>query len=81
MNGLLNTIKSPEDLKGLSSEQLKQLCSEIRSCIIHTVSVNGGHLASISASLNLPLRCTVRLALKKTESYGMLAISHTPIKF
>ncbi len=46
MSGLLNTIKSPEDLKGLSSEQLKRLCSEIRSCIIHTVSTNGGHLAS-----------------------------------
>ena len=46
MNGLLNTIETPEDLKGLSSEQLKQLCSEIRSRIIHTVSINGGHLAS-----------------------------------
>jgi 1-deoxy-D-xylulose-5-phosphate synthase len=46
MNGLLNSIKSPKDLKGLSSEQLKQLCSEIRACIIHTVSKNGGHLAS-----------------------------------
>jgi 1-deoxy-D-xylulose-5-phosphate synthase len=46
MNSLLNTIKSPEDLKGLSSEQLKRLCSEIRSRIIKTVSLNGGHLAS-----------------------------------
>ena len=46
MNGLLHTIHSPKDLKGLSSEQLKQLCSEIRACIIHTVSKNGGHLAS-----------------------------------
>lgn len=46
MSGLLDTIKSPEDLKGLSSEQLKQLCSEIRTRIIQTVSSNGGHLAS-----------------------------------
>ena len=46
MNGLLHSIKSPKDLKGLSSEQLKQLCTEIRACIIHTVSRNGGHLAS-----------------------------------
>lgn len=46
MSGLLDTVKFPEDLKGLSSEQLKQLCSEIRTKIIHTVSENGGHLAS-----------------------------------
>ena len=46
MSSLLNTIKSPADLKGLSSEQMKRLCSEIRSCIINTVSINGGHLAS-----------------------------------
>lgn len=46
MSGLLNTINSPRDLRRLSSEQLKRLCSEIRSCIIHTVSNNGGHLAS-----------------------------------
>ena len=46
MSGLLDSIKYPEDLKGLSSEQLKQLCSEIRMKIIQTVSENGGHLAS-----------------------------------
>lgn len=46
MSGLLDKVKFPEDLKGLSSEQLKQLCSEIRTKIIHTVSENGGHLAS-----------------------------------
>lgn len=46
MSGLLDTIKSPEDLKWLSSEQLKQLCTEIRTRIIRTVASNGGHLAS-----------------------------------
>lgn len=46
MSGLLDNVKYPEDLKGLSSEQLKQLCSEIRMKIIQTVSENGGHLAS-----------------------------------
>ncbi|MCI1991321.1 MAG: 1-deoxy-D-xylulose-5-phosphate synthase, partial [Oscillospiraceae bacterium] len=46
MSGLLDRIKSPGDLKGLSSEQLKRLCSEIRTRIIRTVSTNGGHLAS-----------------------------------
>ncbi|MCI1983133.1 MAG: 1-deoxy-D-xylulose-5-phosphate synthase [Oscillospiraceae bacterium] len=46
MKSLLDTIHSPEDLKGLSPEQLRQLCAEIRAKIIRTVSSNGGHLAS-----------------------------------
>lgn len=43
---LLDGIHSPSDLKRLSLEQKKQLCSEIRERIIDTVSNNGGHLAS-----------------------------------
>lgn len=46
MGGLLNTIKSPENLKCLTIEELTQLCGEIRQKIIETVSTNGGHLAS-----------------------------------
>ncbi len=46
MGDLLHTIKSPEDLKRLSGEELTQLCGEIREKIIETVSTNGGHLAS-----------------------------------
>jgi 1-deoxy-D-xylulose-5-phosphate synthase len=46
MKSLLDTIHSPEDLKELSLEQLRQLCAEIRAKIIRTVSSNGGHLAS-----------------------------------
>lgn len=44
-NEILSTIKSPQDIKSLTDEQLKQLCKEIRSQIIDTVSVNGGHLS------------------------------------
>jgi 1-deoxy-D-xylulose-5-phosphate synthase len=43
---LLNTIKSPTDLKKLSIEQLTSLAEEIRSEVVSTVSANGGHLAS-----------------------------------
>jgi 1-deoxy-D-xylulose-5-phosphate synthase len=43
---LLNTIKSPHDLKKLNIEQLISLAEEIRSEVISTVSANGGHLAS-----------------------------------
>ncbi|MBQ8057268.1 MAG: 1-deoxy-D-xylulose-5-phosphate synthase [Ruminococcus sp.] len=44
-NEILSTIKSPQDIKSLTDEQLKQLCKEIRTQIIDTVSVNGGHLS------------------------------------
>ena len=46
MGSLLNTIRSPQDLEGLTPPQLETLCSEIREQIIQTVSANGGHLAS-----------------------------------
>ncbi len=43
---LLSKINSPKDLKELSDDELKLLCSEIREKLIEVVSVNGGHLAS-----------------------------------
>lgn len=43
---ILNTIKTPDDVKTLDPSQIDSLCEEIRKCIINTVSVNGGHLAS-----------------------------------
>jgi 1-deoxy-D-xylulose-5-phosphate synthase len=41
---MLEAIKSPADLAGLNSEQLKQLSDEIRSFLIEKVSKTGGHL-------------------------------------
>ena len=43
---LLPKINSPEDVKQLSNDELMELCSEIRGCLIDTISKNGGHLAS-----------------------------------
>ena len=43
---MLKDIRSPEDLRSLKPEELKQLCEEIRQELIQTVSRNGGHLAS-----------------------------------
>lgn len=43
---ILNTINSPNDIKNLSDEKLTELCSEIRDCLINTLSKTGGHLAS-----------------------------------
>lgn len=42
---LLDTINSPDDLKSLSVDDLKQLAMEVRRKIILTASTNGGHLA------------------------------------
>lgn len=39
-------IKSPQDLKGLTMEELKTLAEELRELIIEAVSKNGGHLSS-----------------------------------
>ena len=43
---MLENIKTSADLKKLKRNELEELCSEIRHELIHTVSENGGHLAS-----------------------------------
>lgn len=43
---MLENIKSPNDLKTLSQNELDELTEELRENIIDTVSKNGGHLAS-----------------------------------
>ena len=46
MPDILDKINDPRDLKDLTLEQKKQLCSEIRDELIQTISKTGGHLAS-----------------------------------
>ncbi len=43
---LLEKIDSPKDLKQLKIEQLKDLSDEIREMLLHTCSVNGGHIGA-----------------------------------
>ena len=43
---LLNHIETPADLRTLTTEQLPQLCDELRQFIVEQLSVNPGHLAS-----------------------------------
>ncbi len=52
---LLDRIKSPEDLKDLSIENLQDLSSQIRERVIQVVSRNGGHLASNLGIVELTL--------------------------
>jgi 1-deoxy-D-xylulose-5-phosphate synthase len=43
---ILPSLQSPADLRTLDEAQLTQLCAEIRTTIIDTVAVTGGHLGS-----------------------------------
>ncbi len=43
---LLETIGSPDDMKSLTPQQLRQLSSELRQYIIEVVSSNPGHLGA-----------------------------------
>ncbi len=42
---LLDHINGPQDLKGLTTQELQQLAEEIRQFLIEKLSVTGGHLA------------------------------------
>lgn len=44
--GILDTITSPADLRGLSYDSLGVLCASLREFIVDSVSRTGGHLAS-----------------------------------
>lgn len=50
---ILKNIKSPDDVKKLNKFELTELCDEIRTEIISTVSENGGHLASNLGAVEL----------------------------
>lgn len=46
MDGILNKINNPKDLKNLNIKEKEQLAEEVRKFIIQNVSKTGGHLAS-----------------------------------
>ena len=50
---LLNRIDSPRDIKGLSIDELRTLCQEIRHYMIECCSVNPGHLGSSLGAVEL----------------------------
>lgn len=43
---LLSRVNSPSDLKGFSSEELVQLCTEIRQFLLEALSTNPGHFGA-----------------------------------
>lgn len=50
---ILDKIDSPKDIKGLSFDELRTLCSEIRQYMIECCSVNPGHLGSSLGAVEL----------------------------
>src|SRR6202161_3369651 len=50
---ILPSIETPADLKDLSEEQLAELCEEIRTFIVDTVTTTGGHLGSNLGAVEL----------------------------
>lgn len=49
----LGRVNSPEDVKGLNSEEINAFCGEIRECIVEVTERNGGHLASNLGAVEL----------------------------
>src|SRR3989338_5854771 len=52
---ILNSISSPQDLKGLSQEEIKLLAKEIRELIVDVVSETGGHLAASLGAVEIAI--------------------------
>jgi 1-deoxy-D-xylulose-5-phosphate synthase len=55
VGNMLDKIKSPADLKGLSYPELSQLAEDIRSELVSVVSNNGGHLASSLGAVEISI--------------------------
>ncbi|MGI8491611.1 MAG: 1-deoxy-D-xylulose-5-phosphate synthase, partial [Acidimicrobiales bacterium] len=52
---LLESVNSPEDLRGLSDAEMVDLAEEIREFIVQAVSLNSGHLGSNLGAVELTL--------------------------
>lgn len=52
---MLERIRQPQDLKGLSYAELEQLAAELREVIIRTVSAVGGHLAPALGAVEIAI--------------------------
>lgn len=50
---MLERVNSPQDIKGLSMDELRQLCEEIRQYMVECCAVNPGHLGSSLGAVEL----------------------------
>ena len=52
-NPILPQIRTPQDVKALSEDELQTLCGEVRQTLIAVTAKNGGHLASNLGAVEL----------------------------
>jgi len=52
---ILSTVTSPDDLKLLDKEQLASLAVELRTFLLHTLNMTGGHLSSNLGAIELTI--------------------------
>ena len=52
---LLDTVRSPADLRGLTLDQLDELAADVRRLLIDTVAATGGHLGSNLGAVELTI--------------------------
>ena len=71
---LLESLKSPADLKGFTSSQLELLSSEIRERIIHATSINGGHVGPNLGVVELTI--ALHLAFESPRDSFCWDVSH-----
>ena len=71
---MLESIKSPEDLKGLSHEELATLATEIREKIITVTSNNGGHVGPNLGVVELTI--ALHLAFDSPKDSFLWDVSH-----
>ena len=67
-------IKSPQDIKKMSLKELKDLCEDIRSFLIDSVSKTGGHLASNLGVVELTV--AMHYVFKYPEARILLDVGH-----
>ena len=71
---MLESIKSPKDLKGLSHEELATLATEIREKIITVTSNNGGHVGPNLGVVELTI--ALHLAFDSPKDSFLWDVSH-----
>lgn len=53
MNKILDKVNYPSDIKNLTIDELKQLCSELRDFIVNSCATNPGHVGSSLGAVDL----------------------------
>ena len=74
MTPLLDSIESAQDLRRLSPSQLETLASEIRQCLIQTLSRTGGHLGPNLGVVELTI--ALHMAFSTPEDKILMDVSH-----